>query len=81
MMFLSKINYYALSDFYYVHLFLGYSLLNRVYKIAFDTAMRIFEITKTFPKEEKYFYPVKYMMMSISGVYLLYLDHMTRSII
>lgn len=32
-----------------------------VYKIAFDTAMRIFEITKTFPKEEKYFYPVKYV--------------------
>ena len=25
-----------------------------VYKIAFDSAMRIFEFTKTFPKEEKY---------------------------
>lgn len=25
-----------------------------VYKIAFDAAMRIFEITKAFPKEEKY---------------------------
>jgi four helix bundle protein len=25
-----------------------------VYKLAFDTAMNIFEISKTFPKEEKY---------------------------
>jgi four helix bundle protein len=25
-----------------------------VYKIAFDTAMEIFELTKNFPKEEKY---------------------------
>jgi four helix bundle protein len=25
-----------------------------VYKIAFQSAMRIFELTKTFPKEEKY---------------------------
>ncbi len=25
-----------------------------VYKIAFESAMRIFELTKTFPKEEKY---------------------------
>lgn len=25
-----------------------------VYKIAFDTAMQIFEITKKFPKEETY---------------------------
>src|SRR3972149_2306495 len=25
-----------------------------VYRIAFDTAMEIFEITKSFPKEEKY---------------------------
>lgn len=25
-----------------------------VYKIAFESAMRIFEFTKTFPKEEKY---------------------------
>ncbi|MGC9337187.1 MAG: four helix bundle protein [Candidatus Cloacimonadia bacterium] len=25
-----------------------------VYKLALDSAMRIFEITKTFPKEEKY---------------------------
>jgi len=33
-----------------------------VYKLSFDSAMRIFEITKTFPKEEKYFYPVKYLI-------------------
>ena len=26
----------------------------RVYKLAFELAMEIFEITKTFPKEEKY---------------------------
>ena len=25
-----------------------------VYQIAFDSAMRVFEISKTFPKEEKY---------------------------
>lgn len=25
-----------------------------VYRIAFDTAMEIFEITKSFPKEEKF---------------------------
>ena len=25
-----------------------------VYRLAFDTAMEIFEITKSFPKEEKY---------------------------
>ncbi|MBU1678583.1 MAG: four helix bundle protein [Bacteroidetes bacterium] len=31
-----------------------------VYKKAFTLAMRIFEITKSFPKEEKYFYPVKF---------------------
>ncbi len=30
-----------------------------VYKLAFEAAMKIFEITKGFPKEEKYFYPVK----------------------
>jgi len=33
--------------------------------MAFDAAMRIFETTKTFPKEEKYFYPVKYFLLSI----------------
>ncbi len=26
----------------------------KVYKLAFDLAMKIFEISKTFPKEEKY---------------------------
>ena len=26
----------------------------RVYKLAFELAMEIFEVTKTFPKEEKY---------------------------
>lgn len=26
----------------------------RVYQLAFDTAMKIFEITKKFPKEERY---------------------------
>jgi len=31
-----------------------------VYKMAFEVAMKIFEITKSFPIEEKYFYPVKY---------------------
>ncbi len=30
-----------------------------VYKIAFESAMEIFEMTKNFPKEEKYFYPMK----------------------
>ncbi len=30
------------------------------YKLSFSLAMQIFELTKTFPKEEKYFYPVKY---------------------
>jgi len=30
-----------------------------VYMLAFEAAMKIFEITKGFPKEEKYFYPVK----------------------
>ena len=25
-----------------------------VYKVAFDTAMEIFEVSKTFPKEERY---------------------------
>jgi len=29
-----------------------------VYKKAFALAMRIFELSKSFPKEEKYFYPV-----------------------
>ena len=28
--------------------------LTKVYKLAFEQAMEIFEITKTFPKEEKY---------------------------
>ncbi len=30
-----------------------------VYKISFEAAMEIFEISKNFPKEETYFYPVK----------------------
>ena len=30
-----------------------------VYKKAYKLAMEIFEITKSFPKEEKYVYPVK----------------------
>ncbi len=30
-----------------------------VYRIAFETSMEIFELTKSFPKDEKYFYPVK----------------------
>jgi four helix bundle protein len=28
--------------------------LTRVYKLAFEQAMDVFEVTKTFPKEEKY---------------------------
>ena len=31
----------------------------KVYQISFDAAMEIFELTKSFPAEEKYFYPVK----------------------
>ena len=31
-----------------------------VYQKAFKLSMEIFEITKTFPKEEKFFHPVKY---------------------
>jgi len=31
------------------------------YQMAFKSAMEIFELTKGFPKEEKYFYPVKYI--------------------
>lgn len=27
----------------------------KVYQIAFDTALKVFEVSKTFPKEEKYF--------------------------
>jgi hypothetical protein len=30
-----------------------------VYQKAYKLAMEIFEITKTFPREERYFYPVK----------------------
>ena len=30
-----------------------------VFILAFESAMEIFELSKTFPKEEKYFYPVK----------------------
>ncbi len=30
-----------------------------VYKLAFDAAMQIFEVSKKFPREEIYFYPVK----------------------
>ena len=30
------------------------------YKLSFKLAMQIFELTKSFPKEETYFYPVKY---------------------
>ena len=30
-----------------------------VYQKAYKLAMEIFELTKNFPKEEKYFYPVK----------------------
>jgi hypothetical protein len=33
-----------------------------VYKKAFLLAMKIFEISKQFPKEEKYFHPVKYCL-------------------
>lgn len=28
--------------------------LTKVYKLAFEQAMDVFEVTKTFPKEEKY---------------------------
>jgi len=31
-----------------------------VYQISFEAGMEIFELTKTFPKEETYFHPVKY---------------------
>jgi len=30
-----------------------------VYQMSVETAMRIFEISRAFPKEEIYFYPVK----------------------
>jgi len=32
-----------------------------VYKLAYEQAMEIFFLSKKFPKEEKYFYPVKYV--------------------
>jgi len=31
----------------------------KVYQLSFEAGMEIFEMTKKFPKEEKYFYPVK----------------------
>ena len=31
-----------------------------VYNLAFNAAMEIFELSRSFPKEETYFYPVKY---------------------
>ena len=31
-----------------------------VYQLSFETGMEIFKLTKNFPKEEMYFYPVKY---------------------
>jgi hypothetical protein len=30
-----------------------------VYNMAFEAAMEIFHLTRNFPKEEKFFYPVK----------------------
>jgi len=30
-----------------------------VYKKAYSLAMEIFQVSKLFPKEERYFYPVK----------------------
>ena len=30
-----------------------------VYQLSYQLAIEIFELTKNFPKEEKYFYPVK----------------------
>jgi len=32
------------------------------YKLSFEKSMVIFRLTKSFPKEEKYFYPVKYFL-------------------
>lgn len=34
-------------------------LFHGVNQLAFQLALEIFELTKSFPKEEKYFYPVK----------------------
>ena len=34
-----------------------------VYKMAIEAAMEIFEVTKSIPKEEIYYYPVKYMII------------------
>ena len=38
-----------------------------VYQKAYKLAMELFEISKGFPKEEKYFHPVKYF----SGVLII----------
>jgi len=34
-----------------------------VFQKAYKLAMEIFDITKSFPKEERYFHPVKYLMI------------------
>ncbi|MEA3445799.1 MAG: four helix bundle protein [Bacteroidota bacterium] len=33
----------------------------KVYQLSFERGMEIFNMTKSFPKEEMYFYPVKYL--------------------
>lgn len=35
-----------------------------VYQKAFKLAMEIYHVSKSFPVEEKYFYPVKYMVLT-----------------
>lgn len=38
-------------------------------QLSYQLATEIFEITKTFPKEEKYFYPVKYQQPMFKSIY------------
>jgi hypothetical protein len=33
----------------------------KVYQLSFEVGMEVFKISKLFPKEETYFYPVKYI--------------------
>ncbi|MBA7539165.1 hypothetical protein ES705_31444 [subsurface metagenome] len=36
----------------------------KVFQLSFEAGMEIFKITKSFPKEERYFYPVKYLIIN-----------------
>ena len=36
----------------------------KVFQLSFEAGMEIFRISKSFPKEELYFYPVKYLIIN-----------------